>query len=692
MSRPTPFRRTLLGQALLLGVLPAALVVLAVVVINGERAWNGLVTRLEADLVAETRAIADEIRLRNEHCVGLVRMIASVQEAGQFGRRDETLRMLARVIETNPDVYAAYVAYEPNADGNDAAGATEGVPPEALAAGGRFYPYLKRDPRAPAGYIIETLQDTVEDGGLWYGVPKDRFERAGVIDAVITKPYTYLGTDIIEYVVPIIRNRQFVGMAGLDIALGDVQSSVQAVAKRLDADLFLETRGVFVAATSDGAAPNATSLRTTEISRSRLAPLFEEVPTDGVALRTAVDPETGEKCYFASVSIGEEGWRLIVRKPTAAIWAEVSGLFALNVVTALVGLGALVAILASGAIHLARRVRSAQRAAEQIAKGDLRGEPITVTGEDEGAQLLRAMNQMHADLGRIVGAVREASSRLAATSAQLSTATREQGATASAFGGSTAQIAAAIREIATTGTELLRSIESVDAGTRRTAESATAGRGRLDALAASMHRLDEGTATIADRLEVIAEKALVIGTVVTTIAKVAEQTNLLSVNAAIEAEKAGEAGLGFLVVAREIRRLADQTSSATLDIERMVRQMQESVSVGVGDMRRFAADMRVGTSDAARVASDLGAIIGEMEAAFARFSELQQGMASQAIGVSQIEEAVQQVAAGAQQTAATARESERVADELTHAVALLQDAAARFRLEPDSSGRVGGGA
>ena len=97
-----------------------------------------------------------------------------------------------------------------------------------------------------------------------------------------------------------------------------------------------------------------------------------------------------------------------MRKPTAAIWAEVSGLFALNAVTALVGLGALVAILASGAIHLARRVRSAQRAAEQIAKGDLRGEPITVTGEDEGAQLLRAMNQMHADLGRIVGAVREA--------------------------------------------------------------------------------------------------------------------------------------------------------------------------------------------------------------------------------------------------------------------------------------------
>ena len=66
--------------------------------------------------------------------------------------------------------------------------------------------------------------------------------------------------------------------------------------------------------------------------------------------------------------------------------------------------------------------------------------------------------------------------------------------------------------------------------------------------------------------------------------KVAEQTNLLSVNAAIEAEKAGEQGRGFLVVAREIRRLADQSAIASLDIEHMVRQMQSAVSAGVMDM------------------------------------------------------------------------------------------------------------
>ena len=205
-----------------------------------------------------------------------------------------------------------------------------------------------------------------------------------------------------------------------------------------------------------------------------------------------------------------------------------------------------------------------------------------------------------------------------------------------------------------------------------------------------MARLDGATAEIGERLGVIAEKAGAINAVVVTITKVAEQTNLLSVNAAIEAEKAGEAGLGFLVVAREIRRLADQTATASLDIERIVRQMQQSVAAGVAEMRRFAEEMRTGTDDARRVAEDLGGIIGEMQASFTSFSEVQQGMASQAAGVAQIEDAVVQVAAGARQTAVSVGEFTRVADELAHAVAVLEDAAARFTLRAEDAGAADG--
>lgn len=97
---------------------------------------------------------------------------------------------------------------------------------------------------------------------------------------------------------------------------------------------------------------------------------------------------------------------------------------------------------------------------------------------------------------------------------------------------------------------------------------------------ATMQQMEGATRTIAYKLAVLHDRAADITTVITTITKVADQTNLLSLNAAIEAEKAGEYGRGFAVVAREIRRLADQVAVPTLDIERMVQEMTAAVSAG----------------------------------------------------------------------------------------------------------------
>ena len=112
----------------------------------------------------------------------------------------------------------------------------------------------------------------------------------------------------------------------------------------------------------------------------------------------------------------------------------------------------------------------------------------------------------------------------------------------------------------------------------------------------------------------IREKAENINVVVTTITKVADQTNLLSINAAIEAEKAGEHGRGFLVVAREIRRLADQTAVATLDIENIVRLMQDAVSAGVMQMDKFSGEVRAGVQRVAEISAQTGQIIEEVRA------------------------------------------------------------------------------
>src|SRR6185503_8117671 len=134
---------------------------------------------------------------------------------------------------------------------------------------------------------------------------------------------------------------------------------------------------------------------------------------------------------------------------------------------------------------------------------------------------------------------------------------------------------------------------------KETAHLADSGQTSLTGLETSMTALAEATRSISSKLSAISEKAKNITGVVITISKVADQTNLLSLNAAIEAEKAGEFGLGFSVVAREIKRLADQTANATVYIDQLVSEMQSAVSAGVIEMDKCTDQVRRGV-DAAK--------------------------------------------------------------------------------------------
>jgi methyl-accepting chemotaxis protein WspA len=188
----------------------------------------------------------------------------------------------------------------------------------------------------------------------------------------------------------------------------------------------------------------------------------------------------------------------------------------------------------------------------------------------------------------------------------------------------------------------------------------------------TMQNLSTATGSIASKLSAIREKAGDINVVVTTITKVADQTNLLSVNAAIEAEKAGEYGRGFLVVAREIRRLADQSAVATLDIDQMVRHMQAAVSSGVMEMDKFAEEVRRGVGSVAEVGHQLAQIIEQVQNLSTRIDAVYEGMQSQAQGASQINEAMAHLTEGARQTAASLREFNGATDSLKDVVASLR--------------------
>lgn len=305
---------------------------------------------------------------------------------------------------------------------------------------------------------------------------------------------------------------------------------------------------------------------------------------------------------------------------------------------------------------------------------------IPIESKDELGQLGTGINHLISKIQTVVSKVRESSIQVLATASQISATAQQQYGTVAGLNSSGTQIAAAVREISQTGRELSATMDDVHGRANNTATLAVAGRERLVAMEQTMGQLVESTASISAKLATIREKADTINMVVVTITKVADQTNLLSINAAIEAEKAGEFGRGFLVVAREIRRLADQTAVATLDIESMVRLMQDAVASGVMQMDKFSDQVRSSVGRVAEINGQTGQIISEVSGLGERFRFVNEGMRNQTIGAEQIDEAMGNMAGNIRQTASALDEFNRATAHLRSSIEQLNAEIASFKV------------
>jgi methyl-accepting chemotaxis protein WspA len=311
------------------------------------------------------------------------------------------------------------------------------------------------------------------------------------------------------------------------------------------------------------------------------------------------------------------------------------------------------------------------------ARGDLTG-AITVHGDDAIGRLGEGLAAMFGNLRSLLTNVQRAGIQVTTSATQIAASAREQEATGIEQAQTSVEVLSTTKEISANTAQLLRTMEEATEVADYTTAATAEAQDNLKRMDQSMKQMVSATDTIGAKLAALSEKAANINSVLTTITKVADQTNILSLNAAIEAEKAGEAGRGFSVVASEIRRLADQTSVSTWDIEQMLKEMQSAVSASVMGMDKFAEEIRRSVDEAHHVAAQLSGMMDQVRKLAPRFDLVLQGMQSQAVGASQISDTMMQLSDASQQTVDSLKATSEAVHQLQYAAGDLQQSVATF--------------
>ncbi len=313
--------------------------------------------------------------------------------------------------------------------------------------------------------------------------------------------------------------------------------------------------------------------------------------------------------------------------------------------------------------------------AERVATGDLT-HTIQVTGHDEPAQLLRALSRMQESLRDTIRKIAASSDQLASASEELHSVTEDtsrglhqQSAEIDQAASAVNQMTAAVEEVANNAVSTADASQGADRTTRDGREQVN------QALASIQHLVDDVTGTSAE-IELLASNANEISRVLDVIGAIAGQTNLLALNAAIEAARAGEAGRGFAVVADEVRALAHRTQQSTAEIEQMIAGIQNGTERAVSAMHnsqgRASGTLEVaqGAGQALEVIAEAIASINQRNLVIASASEEQAQVAREVDrNLVNIRDLAMQTSAGANQTSAAAQDLSRLAVDLNGMVA-----------------------
>jgi len=349
----------------------------------------------------------------------------------------------------------------------------------------------------------------------------------------------------------------------------------------------------------------------------------------------------------------------------------------------------IVALLASIVISLAEaftiaRIMSAPihdlaEKAKQIAAGNLDIE-IEQQTRDEVGQLSGAFSVMTRNLRDLIGRLSDTSLRLAAASQQLKATSEQISVGTEQVAAQAGTVAVASEEMAATSSDIANNCHLAADSAQQAASTTEHGFSVVAKTVEGMRRRGEEAKANAQNIASLGERSDQIGMIVATIEDIADQTNLLALNAAIEAARAGEQGRGFAVVADEVRALAERTTRATREIGEMIRAIQSETGSAIVSMEASVKGSEQGVTDASQLEDALRAILEQVNNVSAQVSQIATAAEEQTATTSEITSNITQITEVVQDTSRGAQESSVAASSLSEKADELQQLIRQFKL------------
>lgn len=373
-------------------------------------------------------------------------------------------------------------------------------------------------------------------------------------------------------------------------------------------------------------------------------------------------------------------WAIIMEKTEAELRKPVQSMVMWIIVA---GIGvAVIATLTSlfFAISLTKPMQRLLERSKQIADGDLTGEALVVKSQDEVGQVTEATNQMSESLSNLVREMAHASDNVAAAATEIAASSEEMASGMDSQSDQIMQISSSIEQMSASVIEVARKSADASNASAEAGRSAKEGGQVVRETVEGMHAINDAVTASASSVKELGQLGEQIGEVIEVINDIADQTNLLALNAAIEAARAGEHGRGFAVVADEVRKLADRTTKATEEVGQSISAIQTGTADAVNRMEAGTEQVTAGVERAAKSGENLERIVASADNVSAMIQSIAAAAEEQSSSSEQVSRSAEQIASVAQEAGRGAGQAAQAATDLSEKAEQMRSLVGRFNV------------